>query len=154
MAGANPHATVVKTVTISENNKAEELNVIAASGGMVPEGIRATITCNPKMAKMQPRAQLTAANAKLSTNNCLMICVRLAPTADRMPTSLSRVVAPAELKTRWHDAHKGHGSTVEPVGVAKHVGGAIEEFGPKAVTDDENGRCPRPVIVGTQATAE
>src|SRR5437016_14631745 len=95
MAGANPHATVVKTVTISENNKAEELNVIAASGGMVPEGIRATITCNPKMAKMQPRAQLTAANAKLSTNNCLMICVRLAPTADRMQNSLSRVVARA-----------------------------------------------------------
>src|SRR5437899_1781519 len=63
-------------------------------------------------------------------------------------------IAPADLKTRWHDAHKGHGSTVEPVGVAKHVGGAIEEFGPKAVTDDENGRCPRPVIVGTQATAE
>ena len=98
MAGANPHATVVKTVTISENNKAEELNVIAAPGGMVPEGIRATITCNPKMAKMQPRAQLTAANAKLSTNNCLMICVRLAPTADRMPNSLSRVVARARRR--------------------------------------------------------
>src|SRR6266566_6038490 len=98
MAGANPHATVVKTVTTMENNKANELNVIAASGGRVPEGIMATITFNPQTAKRQPRAQLRDASAKLSTNNCLMICVRLAPRADRTPNSFSRVVARARSR--------------------------------------------------------
>ena len=69
--------------------------------GNASEGIQATVIFNPQKASRHPRAQLADANAKLSTNNCLMRRVRLAPRADRMPNSFSRVVA----RARSPDAH-------------------------------------------------
>ena len=63
-------------------------------------------------------------------------------------------VTSTDFETWWHDADKDRGHTVDSIGIAKELGVAIEEFGPEAVTSDEDGRGPRLLIVSGQGTTE